>query len=267
MALSGRKKTIVKILPALVMVAVLIFFSRTSGSRRLIGGTVGFLASVLRSAHGIALVLHGGSAGTDVRSTESETSRFAREALTSENEILRRALGLKGETHGAIKTANVLHASEAFGNGFLILDQGVDEGIGEGDIVVTPERILVGTIQEAGTGFSKVALAANPGQAYDGEVVPLGVHTLLRGLGAGTFSLDLIPDDRMVRRGDLVRVPVAGISEGILAAEVASVKIAGGGAFQEIHALALADLAGLGVVLIIPKSAAPPPSGLPAHTP
>ncbi|MDP3772078.1 MAG: rod shape-determining protein MreC [bacterium] len=269
MALSGRKKTALKILPALVIVAMLLFFSRTGGSRRLIGGTVGVLAPVLRGAHGLALMLHGGLAEEASRtvSTESETSRFAREALMSENEILRRALGLKGETNGAIKTANILHASEAFGNGFLILDRGVDEGIGEGDIVVTSERVLVGMIQEAGAGFSKVALAANPGQVYDGEILPLGVHTLLRGVGAGTFSLDLIPDGRMVRRGDLVRVLVVGIAQGVLAAEVASVKTVSGGTFQEIHALALADPAGLGAVLIIPKSAAPSPSGLPVRTP
>ena len=167
----------------------------------------------------------------------------------------------------ATKTANILRAGEEFGNGFLILDKGTDEGIAEGDIVVTSERILVGTVQETGKGFSKVALAMNPGQAYDGEILPLGVHTLLRGLGAGTFSLGLIPGDRIVRRGDLVRVSVIGISEEILAAEVANVKTpGGGGAFQEIYALALADPARLNVVLIIQKTVIPV-SGSPSRMP
>lgn len=270
MALPGRKKTALKIVPALVIVAALVFFSRTDGIHRLTGVIFGALMPIVRSAHGVALSLHGSFAEgmRHAVSIESETSRFAREALRGENESLRRALGLKEEIRAEVKTASVLRAGHEFGNGFLLLDKGVDEGIGRGDTVMTPERVLVGTIQETGKGFSKVVLATNPGQAYDGEIIPLGAHTLLRGLGAGTFSLDLIPGDRAVRRGDLVRVPVAGVSEGTLAAEVASVKTAGGGAFQEIYALALADPADLGVVLIIPKSVILPSGfGSPSHTP
>ena len=87
--------------------------------------------------------------------------------LKSENDRLRGNLNLSRKI---VKPAKVV-----FGGGYLfadvlILSEGLSAGIKIGDVVFTPENVLVGKVAEAGSGWSKVR-----------PISALGEKTILRG--------------------------------------------------------------------------------------
>src|SRR3989344_6590965 len=87
--------------------------------------------------------------------------------LKSENDRLRGNLNLSRKI---VKPAKVV-----FGGGYLfadvlILSEGLSAGIKIGDVVFTPENVLVGKVAEAGSSWSKVR-----------PISALGEKTILRG--------------------------------------------------------------------------------------
>ncbi len=87
--------------------------------------------------------------------------------LKSENDRLRGNLNLSREI---VKPAKVVLGGGYLFADVLILNEGREAGIKIGDIVFTPENILVGKVAEAGPGWSKVR-----------PISALGEKTVLRG--------------------------------------------------------------------------------------
>lgn len=135
---------------------------------------------------------------------KTESLIFEVEKLREANQALRKLLNFKEESDFSIKGARVLLYFKELGGEALMIDRGRDLDIEKGDLVIDENRLLVGVVAEVYDNISKIYIASNTGTAFEVLVLPLGASSLARGLGARAFSLDLIPADVPLRRGDLV---------------------------------------------------------------
>jgi rod shape-determining protein MreC len=138
--------------------------------------------------------------------TRLEASAAALAEASRENEILHRALGLKEKSGGedALRSGAVVLYRQELDSEILIIDIGREDGVREGDPVVDEQGLFIGQVSEAGGGFSKIAVASNPGIVFSAELAPLGGKVLAKGLGGRALSLEFIPRDAPIRSGDFV---------------------------------------------------------------
>jgi len=163
---------------------------------------------------------------------------FELEQLKLENAALKKVLSFKEASKLFLKGARVIFYSRELGKEFLLIDQGKKAGIKAGDLVIDAEQVFIGIVKEAGDGFAKVGVAANPGETFEVEIMPLRMRALAKGLGARAFTIDLLPADTPVRKGDLVGL--LNKDKFFLLAEIAGEKEVSGSAFKEVRAVYLA---------------------------
>lgn len=174
--------------------AALVFFNKTSAllHNALIGTTVFLLPDR------IAL-------------QESKNNLFAAmqiSQMVAENEKLREALMIAGKYR-------IIPARVKLGGGYLFLDsllidEGLNAGIKEGDAVVTENNILIGVISSAGNNWSKVKKTGSLGEkvvlvAADG--LAAGVIFEAAGVGGGELIAEFptVRNSPVIKAGDIVR--------------------------------------------------------------
>lgn len=124
-------------------------------------------------------------------------------ALRKENESLRAALAMKEEVVRPLVAGRVWWYANDDGRESLIIDRGKNHGVRRGDPVIDQNRMLVGDVAEAGQDFSKVNVASNRGTTF-AAAFSSGEEALMRGLGARSFSVELVPESAPVSTGDFV---------------------------------------------------------------
>ena len=197
-----------------------------------------------------------------VRALEEDSSRLkaanARvQELERENESLARALGVRAEFGPRIKSARAISYQQVMGRESLVIDLGRDAGVAAGDIVMDENRLLLGEVAETGIGFSKVAVASNPGIAFSAVLQPLGGKVLVKGLGARALGLELIPYDAPVRSGDFVVLfdENQRVLPAVFAARVVATSTAGASAaFKTGRATLLSDPERVQMVMVLTKN-------------
>lgn len=246
------QKQFVKGLTAAILLGLLIFFSNVGVVRTIRGGILFIFRPLMNLAEGL-------KSRSPQISKEflpeliNENQRlkamvFDKERLEAENLILKKALGIKESIAPKMISARVLLHTQEFARELLIIDQGEQSGVAKGDLVVDANRLLVGVVAESESNISKVALATSPGQSFEAEILPLKIRVLAKGLGSRTFSLELIPSDAQIRKGDFVAL--AGRTS-LLVGEVISSRSVAGGVFQEARATLISRPEILGFVFII----------------
>lgn len=237
---------ILKFLVIFAALVGLVFFSETKILKSMRGSMVRIsipFINVSRKISRIWELAFGGLTAEESQQLISENQElkareFSIEKLIAENELMSKALGFKEKSKIALKGAKVILYSHELGKEFLIVDQGEEDGVSPGDKVISADRLFIGTVQESGRGFSKVRLAFNSGEAFEAGLIPAGIKVLAKGLGGGSFSLELIPAGSRVRRGDFVALPFLN-SESFLIGEVTSADSTPNSAFQEARAVFL----------------------------
>ena len=136
--------------------------------------------------------------------TKIKTLVFENEKLKEENARLKRVLDFGKTSKFSVSGADVLLYLKEFDREYIIINAGADKGIKEGDWVIDSERILVGTVFEAGGGYSKILTASNPDVLFKAEIVPGNFSVISRGLGGRSLSIELLPQDAPIRKGDFV---------------------------------------------------------------
>lgn len=193
------------------------------------------------------------SAHTSEKSQELKAQVFELEELKSENQSLKKILALSEEKKFSVRGAHVLHHGTFLGREFLIIDQGHAEGLTENLPVIDENGFFVGVIKEVTNRFAKVEIASNPGGVFEGEVLPVSVTALAKGVGGRTFELELIPTDVPIRRGDLVRF--FGIPEknkiSFSAGEIVSVESSTNRTFKKAKAFLVARPEVLRIVFVV----------------
>lgn len=229
----------------------LIFYGWTGPVKKLREITV-LAARPLMSVVSITRNILGSSSAENSSQDVISIFRFEIEKLKQENEYLKKALRFKEENNLSLIGAHSLLYSNNVGKEYLIIDQGREAGVMEGDLVVDGKGILVGKIFEVGGNFSKVGFASNAGETFEAEILPLNVRTVARGLGGRTFSLELISADSVLHQGDLVLLSEIGYPK-VLLGQIASVERSGSVAFQEVGAVFLGRPEKLSEVFILVK--------------
>jgi cell shape-determining protein MreC len=158
------------------------------------------------------------------------------ESLRVANMALRRALRFEDELGRDLLLAPVTFYGKEAGKEFLIVHRGRESGINGGEPVIDENGVLVGVVRDTGNKFAKIEVISNPGETFEVEILPLGVKALARGIGNRTISLELLPIDAPVKRGDYVNLigieNTGGARYHIPMGEVTLVKMNGSSAFK-----------------------------------
>ena len=242
------------------LVALLLFFSDTKMGYMVRDTALNGISPVVRAAANIRAFMYGNAGnGNSIEdslfseSTEYMAMTFRIESLARENELLRIMLAFRERSGREWRGFEVRAYSREFGKETLVIAAGFRDGVREGDLVVDEYGLLVGVVREVTDAYAKVSLASNVGETFDVELVPGNVRALAKGIGARAFTIQLVPTDAPIRRGDYVAVSSPSLPRNALLAEIADI---GGGmsvAFHEIKAVLLARPERSRMVLVIPQ--------------
>ena len=243
-----HRNTLWRVIIAAILIGVFIFLGRTAAGEVLRGGIISLVSPLMRMSAGVRSFVGFGNEriseemAKDLIRENQEliAERFKAEILQKENQELRDAFQFKKETGIDLLSTNVVLFTNELGREALVTEGGKEIGIRDGDMAIIGDRILVGIVREAGNGFSKIEIASNPMLTHEVSLLPLGVPAIAKGLGGRTFSLEFIPQDAAIDKGDLVAVFVPELGLHLFLAKVTYEKIPSASVFQEARAVLIA---------------------------
>lgn len=241
----ARRRLFFKIGSTAIVLGLLIFFIMSRPLRLLRAQIFASLRPMIRSAFFIRSwgdnVFSGGNAGNLMSGERLEQLSVATaltQDLKGENDRLRSALNFKEKNKLNLQGTAVLFYGRELGKEFLLIDLGSKEGIEKGNLVIDAYGSLIGSVKEVEDSFAKVGIASNPEEVYEVELLPSGIHAFAKGLGSRGFSLELLPQDAIIRKGDFVAMK--GDRRSLVLGEVVRISSSGTGAFKEVRAVLLA---------------------------
>ncbi|MDP2927174.1 MAG: rod shape-determining protein MreC [bacterium] len=173
--------------------------------------------------------------------------------LKSENETLRKALNLGLEREFQLLMANVT-GKDPFSD-VLLIDKGSDNGLTAGSAVITPEKVLIGLVQEVFPGFSRVSLLSDKKSLVSAQVQAENEEIVGVAKGQGNFKIafNLIPQDKKIRTGDLLVTTTLGnfFPKGLLIGEIVQVDESDVKPFQTAQVKPAFDIENLKVLFVI----------------
>lgn len=123
--------------------------------------------------------------------------------LRDENENLKKALDIGLEKEFKMTMADIVSKDPL--QDTIIINKGSDDGLLVGFPVITPEKTLIGKIEEVFASFSRVVLTSNKKNSLsakiDNEEEIIGVT---KGKGNLKIIFDLIPQGKEIKKGSLV---------------------------------------------------------------
>jgi len=125
------------------------------------------------------------------------------ESVKYENQKLREELGLKPP--GSFKTALILAKPPQIPQDTIFLDNGISDGINNGDFVLAADRILIGKIVKNSSNRSTVALNSFADVVSYGFVARTNEPLEIRGIGGGNMEVK-VPIDFDIVIGDKIMV-------------------------------------------------------------
>lgn len=229
-----------KIVAAVLVAGLLILFGERFMLPRMQDGTARIIRPFVIAATAAGGWIRGSTAGSPELADnrmDIKAQQFRLQESEKENERLRGALRLFPSEENVHAAAVIMHTVSE-GKEFLIINKGSDDGITEGTMAVDARRFLIGAVKAVNPYTARVAVAANPGEAFEASITPIDAGALVRGIGGRAVLLELIPAEVPVRRGDFFSVRA--IRAPILFGEITQVKESQGGAFQEAYGILLA---------------------------
>jgi rod shape-determining protein MreC len=171
--------------------------------------------------------------------------------LVEENETLRVALNVGLQKEFKLALAEII--GKDIGQDTILINAGSKDGILGNMPVITQEKVLVGRISEAYDNFSKVTLISNKDSSFDAKVADKDISAVVKGEGNLKLFLDLIPQEKEIKEGDLiVSTAFGGIyPKGLLVGLVGEVKKSDVSAFQQAEIVPFFDLGETNRVFII----------------
>lgn len=155
--------------------------------------------------------------------------------IYDENVSLRHALGIPMIKSASVIDASISGANLNPGGKDLILNKGAADLIQSGDIVVSPEGFLVGTISEVKNKFSFVIPVSDPGIVITVKNIDSNTTGIAKGVLTEGMKVDFISQDDEIREGDLM--VTSGSDQyppGLIIGKVVLVKISAGSLFKEV---------------------------------
>ncbi|MDP2647659.1 MAG: rod shape-determining protein MreC [Candidatus Yanofskybacteria bacterium] len=126
------------------------------------------------------------------------------EDLENENEFLMKSLEVAGDFDERVIPASIFLMSR-LPNGYeVLLNKGTDDGLAAGDVVVTPERVLVGQVKEAFPSYAKIRIVGDPGFEATARVLGSQTAGIIKGRSEQGLIFDLIVQGDEIKEGDTV---------------------------------------------------------------
>ena len=124
--------------------------------------------------------------------------------LENENDFLRRAIHVSQKFDHTIVYAGVFNLNLAPAGYNMLLNKGVEDGISEGDVVVTAEGVLVGNIQKVMQNFSRVLFVSDPEFKITAKVVGSETSGIARGALNEGIYLDFVVQEDEIKEKDML---------------------------------------------------------------
>ena len=132
-------------------------------------------------------------------------SRLAEtETLRNENEFLRKALKLSDKIKRDILIGNVYGWGSTPGGYSVLLNKGKADGISPGNIIISEEKVLIGTVEKTENGFSRILAVSDPGFRITAKVLGSETAGIASGALNDGLSFDLIVQDDEIKEGDTI---------------------------------------------------------------
>lgn len=207
----------------------------------------GVMATIRRASDHVSLGL-GRTSAERASELEQEKTRLLRElatrqGLVEENAALRQVLNLRSEGARAAIMASVLGYLNEGREELLLIDRGANDGIAEGDVVVSLDQVFAGLISDVSPRTAHVLLITSPSRSTDVSISGRGIRAVARGVNNRELAIDLVPQQSEVRSGDLIVASprATGLSKPLLVGEVREVKQAENDVFKSVRAIHLFD--------------------------
>lgn len=141
-----------------------------------------------------------------------------------ENETLREILDLKKESNFEFFLVNVI--AKDISQDYLIINKGAKDNLKEGLPVINQQKFLVGKIVNVYDNFSKVQMITSKNSVFDIKIAGKDIYGLAKGVGNFKISIERIPKEKEVEKGDVVITSSMGglFPEGLLIGEIDEVK-------------------------------------------
>lgn len=165
------------------------------------------------------------------------------EETKKENVLLREALGLKTELGRGVISAHIVGLFRDIREEIIMVDQGTENGVAQGSVVIGKNRALVGRVLEAYEKTAKVLLATSPSEKIDVVFAGMPLRAIVVGDGAGEFTLGLVPADAAIAEGDIVLASHADSAypPGLIVGTVSSIRDSESKVFRDARVRSLFD--------------------------
>ena len=124
--------------------------------------------------------------------------------LENENDFLRRAAHIAQKVNRPVVYAGVFNLNFTPTGYNVLLNKGTQDGISEGDIVVTSESALVGMVQKVMQNFSRVLFISDPEFKITAKVMSSGTAGIARGALNEGMYLDFIVQGDEIKEQDML---------------------------------------------------------------
>jgi len=152
-----------------------------------------------------------------------------------ENAILKAALGISAERKENMVLADALN-KDFLGN-YLLVNKGSKDKITKGLAVITPDGALVGKVEKVYNDFSQIILITSASSSFSAEIEneKTGVLAVIKGNGDGKVFFELVPQEQVLSKGDLVKTIALGniFPKDILVGEVLNFEKEPSSSFQK----------------------------------
>lgn len=132
-------------------------------------------------------------------------SRLAdREDLENENRFLRNALDLSPRFNNKLAYANIYQFQLGLDGYDVLINKGADDGIAEGDIIITEEGVLVGRVEKTEERFSRALVVSDTDFSVTAKVLNSSTVGIAKGALDQGMYFDLIVQSDSIKEGDVV---------------------------------------------------------------
>ena len=126
------------------------------------------------------------------------------DTLENENDFLRRAVGISQEFDYSVVYAGIFNLNLAPTGYNVLLNKGAQDDISEGDVVITAEGVLVGTIQKVMQNFSRVLFISDPEFKVTAKLLGSETSGIARGALNEGMYLDFVAQDDEIKEEDVL---------------------------------------------------------------
>ncbi|MBI4359213.1 MAG: rod shape-determining protein MreC [Candidatus Nealsonbacteria bacterium] len=173
--------------------------------------------------------------------------------LETENEALRKALNLELEKDFQLLMADAV--SQDFFSDAILINRGSINGVVVGSTVLTPEKVLVGSVQEVFPNFSRVGLLSDKKSSVSAQVQTENEEITGVARGRGNFEIvfDLVPQDKKIQVGDRLATTTLGnvFPKGLLIGEITRVDYSDVRPFQTAQVKPALNIDNLKILFVV----------------